>query len=157
MKIYIYCNIIYWELTVYNWWTFQYFTINVYLHNVESILEHKLFYNICSPLHSQENEATCIALEQFWFFMYSKFLHTYQGLRHMQYVSISCVFVQQLMNCVVFYAGGINNADIILVGMPIQLFIKHSSILNNLQYFYDVVKLHTYLLCQRLQWRIQQI
>ena len=75
VKIYIYCNI---ALFIGSWLyredgKCQYFTINVYFHNVESILEHRFLYNICSLLHSLRNEPTCKALWQFDFFMYNKY------------------------------------------------------------------------------------
>ena len=56
VKIYIYSNILYWEQTMWDGWTFKYFTINVYIHNIESILEHRFFYNIFSSLYSPQTE-----------------------------------------------------------------------------------------------------
>ena len=67
MKIHIYCNTFYWELTVYMDEKCQHFIINMYCHNVELIWEHRFLYNICSPLHSPQLK------DNFDFHMYSKY------------------------------------------------------------------------------------
>ena len=65
MWISILINVIYHTVRYWNVKTFQYFTIHVYFHNVESILEDRFCYNICSPLHSAQNEPAWKALGQF--------------------------------------------------------------------------------------------
>ena len=52
LKYLHFSSIIYSQLPI------KYITINVDFHNVESILEHRFFYEVCLPVNSLENEPT---------------------------------------------------------------------------------------------------
>ena len=58
---------------IYSQLPIKYITINLDFHNVESILEHMFFYEVCLPVNSLENEPTFKAffktISIFFFFL----------------------------------------------------------------------------------------